>query len=323
MLKGASAAVVIIVLLIIGIAVYFLFTSGGNVGLFQGGGPVISERSYSNDIISIEDKSISIVDPFANSETSLSFDVKNNGDKDVDVKVIFTNLPGFSSIEIKCGDTQFGAGARECDFSGQNRLKSLDAKKITAVLTAADLKVVTPVKIFYEVNYNYHGEKEGRVPILGVDTKNLPSGVSFITSSSTYGPVQVDIDPPVGRRKQENNAVVTENFGREGLPFSMKFSFRNVGKAKEIVLNDGSQILEFDKNELEIDNCDRLASKNGVWSLSADEKFDGKPLTVGCTFKPKLSDVGLYEFVDIKVSFDYMYRLTFEDSFTVRAKSTS
>ena len=306
-MKGVSGGAVVLILLIL-VVVGYLFLSGAFTGqqCLVNCGTV----SYSNNVISLENKIVSVVNPISGSKTNIEFNVKNNGDKTVnDVSVDFGNPAGFSAVNLDCGTGAQKKSATSCSFN----LDSLDDRKIVTTLTAASFSSLTTVDIFYKIEYPYSGSRSGMIPVLGKNVASLPPGISFTQAPGTIGPVQATIQPPVGALGQQGGATSHENFAKEGRQFHITFDIQNIGNAKQVILAK-QKILTLDGADIEA--CNKL-DNSGM--MLGDEKL---PLTVQCTLTPTFTNIELYKFINVNVNYQYDYTLQFTDRFTILPKTS-
>jgi len=218
-------------------------------GCVNQGGVVLQ---YKNDIITVEDYSVSSLNPYVGSMTTLDFIIKNNGDKKVEwAEVIFFDRPGFNVNELFCEGTKelkFGSGTacesdsdcpvntnEFCDLSVKKCYKgclftdieSLDFRAVSLTLNANSPGTYA---ISYSVKYEYSGFRKADIPVIDGITRKEPIA-KFSQSTPTYGPVVMDFEPPVGRQRKEDDKVIKEYWIVGDRPFEVKMNFKHVGSS--------------------------------------------------------------------------------------------
>ncbi len=185
----------------------------------QGGGkPII----YSNNIVTIENYGVLTTNPYPGSSTSISFWVKNNGDKPVTVTVDFFNVPGNLNAALStCNGKTEGLVCKGI------RLEPFDVRPVKLDLTVPSDNILSPVPyvIAYSISYDWTGYRSATVPMIDGITRTRPTS-QFSQSQPSYGPVSVDILPPVGRTYKQDNQVITERWGLVGRPFEVVMNFK-------------------------------------------------------------------------------------------------
>lgn len=203
---------------------------------------------YKNDIITVEDYSVSSLSPYTGSATALEFSIKNNGDKTVNkVEVNFFDRPGFAVKELFCEgieEWKFGSGTNcesdidcinneFCDFSTKKcykgclftNVESLDFRTIRLTLSPTSTGTST---ISYSIKYNYSGFRKADIPVIDGITRKQPIS-KFSQSIPTYGPVVISFEPPVGRERKENNKIIKEYWIVGDIPFELRMKLKHVG----------------------------------------------------------------------------------------------
>lgn len=346
-MKG-QAALLIIVLIVVGIVALFYFSGSSGFSLaslgFTGQGIV-----YSNDVIQVTDKLVSDNQPYDGETTSIEFTVKNAGKGPIDgkngrgpVEVSLEPPTGFTSI-MKCGDKP------SCKFT----MDEGEAVDVTISLTAQKgVTQIIPVDVRYSVKFPYSGEREAHIPIVK-DKNSLPKGQSFFVGDSTYGPIQVSVTPPDSRTTPNGgSAIYAVDNPSVTTPVKMQFSVSNVGNGGaglvRPVFMQGDDLKLVLRN-LAIQHCDKIDENTGALkvqvsgsgsstqvsdSTSGSQTQDQNsaspptvpttqqssssqtptigqkvPFDVTCTFLPKAAS----DFTDGVMGFQYKY--TYEISF--------
>lgn len=347
--KGqTSNAIIIIIIIAVVIVAYFVLTnpdilSGFNLDFGRGGETV---KPYSNDIITLTGKTISNKNPLAGSTTTIEFYVNNNGDKIVEyAEVFFTDLPGLSDFKImqceggrkeKMNDVErkciFDKGSSECKEADNDcRLSSFDARKVRVVLTTdQSIKTTRPITIRYQVSYLYGGKRTIRIPIVN-DIAQLPKEVKFDPGKQTYGPIQVDVEPPVGREREELKQRIVENFAYQDTPFSITFNFKNIGSSslgtiEPVILAGNSLTVSLENLQMVL--CDKLETATGSTTLILKEgNVNGGwkiPFSVSCSLQSAVTEsTRAYEIGNMTLDFKYNYKFMNSEELTITPMETA
>lgn len=240
--KG-QIGIIILILVVAGAAAYFLLPS---LNILPSSKPI----TYKNDIITVNDQSISSTKIYSGGPTKVEFYVTNNGDQTAkNVIVYFSDLHGMSLTKLMCEDENICDSETTCETSNKkcsfDDLESRDVMKVSADLEAPTISVPTTEVVTYEVTYKYSGYREMSIPI--IDGRTITkSPAEYKVSPPTYGPIVVEFEPPVGGTHVENGVTVTESWGVKGSPFQVTMNFQNIGSSSvgkikkpiEVYLND-------------------------------------------------------------------------------------
>lgn len=193
-------------------------------------------EKYSNDIISVEEYYVSSLKPYAGSVTTMEFLLQNNGEYPVEwVEINFFNIQGFEVEQLNCQGTE--AIDNRCIFDVSNAYGPLevgDVRKVSLLLRAPSkdkIKVPTSLRIDYYINYTYFGFRKANIPIIDGTTITRPIS-QFSQSTSTYGPIQMSFEPPIGGVRKEDGKTIYEYWGVEDRPFEVKLKFNHVGTSE-------------------------------------------------------------------------------------------
>lgn len=319
--QGGAIAVVIIVVVLIGVFVYF--SQAGGISL-PGGGVATKPITYSNDVITVTDKFVSDKTPRDGQKTTIDFVVRNNGRGEVEnVKIKLEPTTGFAST-VKCGDA--AAGSNECTVN----LEEGDATDVLITLQA-DIKGINqiiPSNVRYSVSYTYSGEREAHIPIVA-DRDNLPKGQTFFTGDSTIGPLQISFTTPPARPTSDGGAAVYALAGTLQASFPLEFRVENVGgggvaKVEKVFLKGDQLTIETSAN-LQIEDCDKVDAQTKSLVKKEDPVEKEKsgeevPLDVECSFLPTLSGGEVADGV-VKVKLNnYNYKISMSDTFHILPK---
>ena len=255
--KGQAA----ILLIIVAIAVVFLFFSPQ---IFGPQTPQAPPVSFKNDVITLENFQVSNLRPFKESIVTISFDVKNNGDKDVQSVVIDfggTTLGSLDDIDVITCE----GGVEKTEESLKHILKipipftnrvvkqlcvfdkiqSLDARRVTANYKVVNEGTRT---ILVKVTYPYEGSREALIPIIDDTTVRKPP-VQFKQSQPSYGPFVVDVIPP------------TKGWAIRDQPFEIKFKLRYIGSALAGLPTTDADELKIEKKKFTVELSELALAK--------------------------------------------------------------
>ena len=168
MAKG-QIAVLIIVLIVIGAAVYFALPVLTNLPANPFTGRDIPTN---NNIITIDSYTANPLKMFPGEQTVVSFLIQNNGDHAVDsVRVNFYDLGGMALKSLLC---DISPGTKQsCTFYN---LQPFEARKVVLTLEAPSVGSITTFKISYSVNYPYSGTRSAVIPVIDGLTRIKPLG---------------------------------------------------------------------------------------------------------------------------------------------------
>ncbi len=188
----------------------------------------------SNDVIVVNDISISTLNPSAGSTTTLSFNLQNNIDKVIDqVEVNFFDIPGFSVTKLECDIIEANGDRKEGNSCIFNNIDRYDVRKVSLSLRAPSKDVIrtrTPFTISYYVKYNHTAFRKANIPVIDGVTVTTPVG-KFSQSSSEPGPVTIAFEPPVGKTEKRDGTIIKEYWGLVNTPFEVKINLAHVGSS--------------------------------------------------------------------------------------------
>ena len=268
---------------------------------------------YSNNVVTTENYLVTTTNPYPGTTTSISFNVKNNGDKPVETKVDFFNVPGSGwSLQLFCNDVKQNDGVLECNQD----LAQFESKPVKLVLTVPTQNIQSPVPftIAYSIGYEWNGTRSASIPIIDGITKAIPVS-KFSQSVQTYGPIAVEFGAPVGRTYKVNNQVITERWGYADRPFEITMDFKHVGNPsgdlQPLIIKPGSIKMTLNNMKLADDPIYCAFDKADLTNI---KKVD-VPSQVSCnmvqdtaTNSPEVTGI---------VSIDYNYNYTFTKSETI------
>lgn len=230
-----------------------------------------TEVQFKNDVITIENYVVDNVAPYVGQDVSISFDIKNNGDKPVKwVTVNFFDTPGFEVVVLDClefgqkinnkppdvADEKGYISERSCGFGDREAVSTtldvidpLDTRSVKLILkTPTNINSPTPFTVSFSVAYRYgsilqqntyfySGERSAIIPIIDPNFKKEPSS-KFSQSDSTKGPIVFDIMPSLEREKIVDDKTIKEYWGVVGTSFQTKFVMKKIvseGTLKDIL----------------------------------------------------------------------------------------
>lgn len=315
--KGSASSVLLVIIVIVAVAAIFFISSGGRLPFSLGSAGI----SYDNTVITVTDKLISDLRPISNSETNLLFFVTNKGDKTVDsVDMRIVDKVGFDIKSLQCHEDELSGRVAVAGSSCEIRkIASGDSREVRIVMeTNVDLEPTdepAPALVKYKISFPYSGKRFAQIPVVGAE-RELPAGVRFLIDSPTVGPVQVDVEPPVGAKREVDGRLVDENFGREGLTFAVNLKFSDVGapsgSREPVVFKDDSVQVKLEN--VEVETCDGKKPGAQGDTIKLDVKDQKLPFEIKCTMRPTGSDIQSHIFATLDVQFDYTYSFTVSES---------
>ena len=307
-MKGEGEAIILVIALIVGIIAFLLIFSGG---IFGGGGFIFGStalptQSFSDNVVSVNNKLISDQTPFDGQQTSIEFSVRNNGQGTVKgVEVVLEPPTGFTS-SMTCGKQT------SCKFD----LEEGDEIDVVIKLIANEgISQIVNSDIKYSVRYPYTGEREAHIPIVK-DRRDLPRGQSFFVSDPSIGPIEARIGTPPSRPTINGGSAV---YALDDIDFEIKFDISRIGggffsNVAPIELNDNQ--LKISGTNVDLVFCDKVDETSG--NLKEADGFE-IPFSITCDFKPTATEQPVTD-GRILIEYSYDYRLSFSDSFTIRPR---
>jgi len=312
-MKG-QAAVVIIILVVVGVAIYFFWPQISQLFPPSGNGGVVTPE-YKNDIMEIQDIYISNLKPYAGTKVQIKFWIKNNGDREVEkVKVNFYNLPGFENPEISCELPSEPSTTHSCVLENMG---SLDQREVSLTLDASKEIMAKPeaFKISYSIEYNYPGYRIANIPFIDGVTRTHPMN-KFSESGANYGPIVLNFELQVRKEINVGEQVIKEHWAEPNLPFEVTFNFKDVvGKAspKVNILNESIR-LNVSQFLTKTEPCD-FKIKNDILISTKDVLVPGKLI---CFFINSSAIDQPETLVSIKAEFNYTYKFGGSKTFTIQ-----
>ncbi len=306
----ASAVLGLILLIVIVAAVYFVYTSfkfpPNHLPPSDYHPP---QPTYSNDVISLEDIKISGAKLYPGMEFSLSFFLKNNGERKVKNLMVNFFSPSFeesvlSLQNLTCEDST--PSHTRCSW---DELESLSSKYVELRLRAGREESTSPVPytLRYLVRYDYDTFRTAEVPIIDGTTVTEPKR-GFSLSEPDYSPVQVDV-----RLEGEKDYAI------QGRPFMLTITLTDVGTmGKRSTATIDAIEIKFPSQYISQEGYCDLKCGNDRCSVS--EKFvlsKKEPLIFRCQLIPKKLK-GVWQFIaHVTVSANFTYGFEEEEKIVV------
>jgi hypothetical protein len=318
--KGQAA----ILLIIVALVAIFLFISPQ---VFRPSAPVEPIR-YKNDIITLENFEVSNLRPAKGSIVAVSFDVANNGDKEVeDVQIDFSGTTIGSGDDVTIveheGCTPLTEEKRRrikgipIPFTSEvakkfcffDKIDSLDSRKVTVNYRVVDDGTRN---IVAKVTYWHTGTREALIPIIDDKTVKVPKS-KFSQSQPSFGPFVVDIIPP------------TKGWAIGIQPFELVFKLRFVGSTAVGTPTEPLDKLKLKKGGfmvilqgLKVVSCPQLTKKSDT-----EIKNDNIDMVVNKEYSCNFQAIGAtgtfgYKLGIVKIGFTYDYGFVRSQTITIR-----
>jgi hypothetical protein len=316
----AQGIAVLILIIAIGVVIYFILST--ITFLPPEGGYKPPPITYSNDIITVENLEISETEPFPNTPVELSFYIQNNGDKTVPkVEVNFFSPFGkgetdFKINSIECeGGNNFTTTQENVIIGGRCEFKEVgegDMRLVKLKFIAPSKAPLAPIpySIRYFIKYDYFGYRVANIPIIDEKTIKEPT-IDFSQSQPTYGPVQLEFEPPVGGRERVDEKIIERYWGVKDRIFKVGITLTHVGTLEKVYpINITSIKLSLSQLRQDEEHCDfkNLEVQNRVLYLY-------KPIKLICQFIPTGVDPQFT--AQIKAEFNYIYQFEKEQTIVV------
>jgi len=278
----------------------------------------VEYKEYKNDIITAEGISVSNLRPYAGSQITFEGEIKNNGDKMLDVETMFFNIQAIENINITYCDEpaekKVTINSIGCIFKN---VEPFETRRIILNGTTFP-NIISPMSfsISYSIRYNVTGYRIATIPIIDETTRKTPLS-SFTLSKPSIGPLVLNIDTPISRERKVGEKIIKESWAIKDQPFEVKFSFEDVvGKGIATIYNlriNMTDLMVYDPSL-----CDFNVSGDQL-ILNKDIRVAGKSETFMCYFiskdmtKPEVSAI-------ISAEFNYTYEFGGSQSFTILPK---
>jgi len=278
-------------------------------------------RQFKNDGITLESYSVTTVKPFAGSSTSVQFNVQNSIDKRVrNVEISFFDLPGFKILKIDCG----GGTKKDDHTCFYDKIEALDFKRFSITLQAPPSDIIKAPTIFpisFSVKYDQTGYKQMDIPIIDDVTLHEPK-TPYKESSTSFGPVKVDFESPIGRETKKGKSVIQEHWAVRGSSFQVKFKFSyqgdsSIGDIIPVNISKENIHLEYTNVEIAKELYCNFDGNNGVATANIDIEI---PRTSSRSLICNFNSANFREaerIATISVSYLYTYQFIRTEKITV------
>ncbi len=341
-MRGSSAVTIVAIIVVIAGIGFFALQ------YLPGGIPSVN-INYKNDVIAIEDVFLSNSKPYEGTDTTLQFNVVNNGDKKVkNVILTFESTGGgFDAIknpsDLKCADvdpqaityTVDGKEVPEYKKCVFNEIDSLGLKHISLTLHAVETLTDSPYNIKYSVQYDYIGQRIATIPIIDSSTRSRPIS-RFSQSTSSIGPLVLEFQAGEAREFTEGGKKVTGYWLEYGTSAEVKMNLKNIGIGSndDIRVNEKTFtldtkgtlsssgvcnfVVDAQKNDGLLYYCRNLNPSGSGCDLGQPMRPVKLPAQLSCNFNPSQKLSAPEVSATILASFDYTYKFTKTQQVTVR-----
>jgi hypothetical protein len=307
--KG-QVATLIIIIIIIGAALYFLLPV-----LQPTGQPPTQPIKYSNDVITVEDIKISETKPYPDSLVEISFNIKNNGDLTIPkVEVNFfspefsrdNNIGKLMLVMLKCGDEEFHNTS--CTFED---FESRDVKEISLLLQTPDYTSITNPTTFgikYYIKYKHSSFRIANIPIIDGTSVKKPT-IKFTQSQSSYSPIKIEFKPPVGRTITEDGKTTQEHWAVVNRPFKVEMELSHIGTVK------GVYPIEIERVNLNLQKlqqeggyyCDFTSGVEADLSSGSYILYPNKDINLACYFRATEEQPQFFGIIEAEAKYTYQF----------------
>jgi len=263
----------------------------------------VDQRRNKNEIITQTSLQVLPSTLRGGSTTTISFNVKNVGEKEVErVEVVFFDVGGFEIEDIRCEDgVTLDNG---CLFEN---LEAFGSRNVRITLRAPRVYEPTDFTLSYYLEFPYHAYREILIPAVNLDERPSPY-TKLRESDENVGPILLEFQFLGGVERKEGERIERGYWLFRGQKFSMQFDFKNVGKGSTD-LKEGDVRLVLDGVSIDSESpCDFDSSGVSTQTLKV-------PGTLFCGFV--VEDFEEPEvIVKIGVEYDYVYQIL--ESVTLR-----
>ncbi|MEM5874659.1 MAG: hypothetical protein QW641_01885 [Candidatus Aenigmatarchaeota archaeon] len=166
--------------------------------------------------ITLENYRVSTLQVSTGGKTQILFTLTNKCRNPLTIKNIkVIDLSAFKDYEVTCGNNK-----------GKSLSITIDPfqSKICSVELYAPEHVETsiPSTIIFSYSFDFENKKTLLVPIIDGITVKRPSS-SYREDDENFGYVHIEVSPPIGNIKVENDEVIKEYWGTVNQPFKIEF----------------------------------------------------------------------------------------------------
>jgi hypothetical protein len=277
---------------------------------------------YQNDVIVQENYVLTRSNPFTDSSTEIRFNIRNVGRAVVSrADVLFSDLQGLQG-NVNCqGGTQIWVEKNPgCEFTN---IDSLDSRFVSITIrtpSADNIKSSQPYQITYKISFDYSGFRRIAIPVVS-DPSQQPQN-KYSVSDPSVGPIEVDIEPPIGAVSTQGNQQVNEYWGVAGDSLDVRMDF------KQVIQTDIPTKIRAGNVKLTLQGLDVDQKSNCDFNSGLASNFD---ITIGqsqvaltCSFVPKQFSIATGEtMTTIDVNYVYTFETTKTETFTVYPRQTT
>jgi len=278
--------------------------------------PDKDEIVYYDDALTLEGYKVQTL-VFPNQNTFIEFWLTNQVENDVEsVYVRFYNPSVFEITNLDCSDGDLLENG--CHF---DKIQSLDAKRIHAVLKAPSKEEIGELeetyKVQFSVKYDYDGESVCYFRILNKEEESTETEMEL---TQTTGPIHIEIKPGfVFEQIVDNRKEKISDWAIEGMPFSLEVIGNNVGELgkdyeyPDITLDEFEMTLrnvrvdDVRACDFDYDESNNILKKDDV-VVSKEEKF--RPLVCILTPKEEFTEPEISGIIKADYSYKYEFRKT-------------
>lgn len=285
-------------------------------------GCTTASTPYQNDVIVQENYVLTRINPFTDSSTEIRFNIRNAG-RDVVPRadILFSDLQGLQG-NINCqGGTQIGTEKNpDCEFTN---IDSLDSRYVSLTIytpSADNIKSPQQYQITYKISFDYSGFRRIAIPVVS-DPSQQPQN-KYSVSDPSVGPIEVDIEPPIGAVSKQNNQQVNEYWGVAGDSFDVRMNFKQAVQT-DVPTKITAGNVKLTLQGLDVDQKSKCDFSSGLTS-NFDITVGQSQVALTCSFVPQQFSTAIAEtMTSIDVNYDYNFETTKTETFTVYPRQTT
>lgn len=259
------------------------------------------------EVITTEEYRVSSIDVKSGENTQINFALVNNCNTKLNVKVNVFDKSVFEKAQVDGKEN-------ENSFTINNYFR----KNVQInLLNAKDVSFPLPASISYYISFPFSNKKSILVPVIDGISITRPKN-SYKESVEDYGYALIDIKPPIGNVKREDDKIIEEYWAINNQNFKIILTIKPLAHpiAKTYIeFKDISMVIKDSNLNVITDSCDLYGDrKNEILKKLNEEKYQ----TLKCEFVYNSNKPESYVEIEFKV--DYNVKLYFTEKFAILPK---
>jgi len=162
--------------------------------------------------------------------------------------------------------------------------------------------------ISFLIEYEYSGDRTAHIPLIPEEQRE-PKFVKFRQSEPPFGPIRLEIEPPVGKERKVNERIIREYWIIGGEEFKLVLRFSHVGRIQgRTSISNATDRMSIETLDLTGDCANQVMYPSEIEIPSSIQEMtcyaEAEPVTT--------EGIGV-----ISVRFNYTYSYVRTETFTV------